>query len=550
MDGGADAGEGTGLDEHGVPITCYVQGEPDEDTVCDVCMEVMKDPVKLSCDHSFCRVCMDDWKIKQREIKKKKDLSTTGVSCPVCRASQQKDALFQSNSGLATRISMARVRCPFGALVDGASGNMVQDRLGCTEVFAYGDKELLRQHMGVCGHAPVKCKNPQCAMPMKQMDLQAHARVCQYEPVECSFIGCTANIFRKDVHSHNRMYASAHARNEREHREQLALENNCLELLLQEARQAVKTERELRLPLFREMLGRFNVVRVPDDFTTVQEAVDAASPNGLILLRGDQFFFRTRVTIKFKAVNIRGQPGCVIQSGVSGPVFECGEGATVHVEDLKVCQTEDRWWSHQNVGCFVHRGARCHFNKCYFTSASGGGVLVSGKDTKVEMTNSNVSSCNGDGVAVEGGATLETTACTYSCNKGNGIVGLGGNIFCHGSYNVATANAKYGVNLDRVERATVEGTFHGNTEGAVYVPQQCVFGDDRLRLTDVKTEMQTWFLDQESHSLSTDQRAFFSQKMKVACASRHRFACHERTPFLIVGSHRGILEDRYRAGAE
>ncbi|XP_054483286.1 E3 ubiquitin-protein ligase TRIM39-like [Anoplopoma fimbria] len=54
----------------------------EEDFCCSVCHDVFKDPVILSCSHSFCRVCLEDWwteKIIQE--------------CPVCKRRQSKELL-------------------------------------------------------------------------------------------------------------------------------------------------------------------------------------------------------------------------------------------------------------------------------------------------------------------------------------------------------------------------------------------------------------------------------------------------------------------------
>uniref|UniRef100_A0A087YM76 Tripartite motif containing 35-12 n=1 Tax=Poecilia formosa TaxID=48698 RepID=A0A087YM76_POEFO len=53
----------------------------DDDLCCPVCLEIFKDPVLLSCSHSFCKECLQKyWRTR------------TGRSCPVCRKRSASDA--------------------------------------------------------------------------------------------------------------------------------------------------------------------------------------------------------------------------------------------------------------------------------------------------------------------------------------------------------------------------------------------------------------------------------------------------------------------------
>ncbi|XP_054878250.1 E3 ubiquitin-protein ligase TRIM17-like [Poeciliopsis prolifica] len=53
----------------------------DNDLCCPVCLEIFKDPVLLSCSHSFCKECLQKyWR------------RGTGRSCPVCRKRSASDA--------------------------------------------------------------------------------------------------------------------------------------------------------------------------------------------------------------------------------------------------------------------------------------------------------------------------------------------------------------------------------------------------------------------------------------------------------------------------
>ncbi|XP_067107487.1 E3 ubiquitin-protein ligase TRIM35-like [Osmerus mordax] len=55
---------------------------PEEDLSCPVCCDIFKDPVLLSCSHSFCKACLQEyWKEKKER------------DCPVCRGISSKDSL-------------------------------------------------------------------------------------------------------------------------------------------------------------------------------------------------------------------------------------------------------------------------------------------------------------------------------------------------------------------------------------------------------------------------------------------------------------------------
>ena len=52
----------------------------EEELSCPVCCDIFKHPVILSCSHSFCKVCLQQWwKVKQNR------------ECPICRTNSPQD---------------------------------------------------------------------------------------------------------------------------------------------------------------------------------------------------------------------------------------------------------------------------------------------------------------------------------------------------------------------------------------------------------------------------------------------------------------------------
>ncbi|XP_062335179.1 nuclear factor 7, ovary-like [Osmerus eperlanus] len=54
---------------------------PEEDLSCPVCCDIFKDPVLLSCSHSFCKACLQEYSKGNKEN-----------NCPVCRRKSSKDS--------------------------------------------------------------------------------------------------------------------------------------------------------------------------------------------------------------------------------------------------------------------------------------------------------------------------------------------------------------------------------------------------------------------------------------------------------------------------
>uniref|UniRef100_A0A3P8RKY3 Uncharacterized protein n=1 Tax=Astatotilapia calliptera TaxID=8154 RepID=A0A3P8RKY3_ASTCA len=68
------------LIERNSPLTDSMASRSEEDLCCPVCQEVFRDPVLLSCSHSFCKDCLKRW-WRKKQIRE----------CPVCKNIYSKD---------------------------------------------------------------------------------------------------------------------------------------------------------------------------------------------------------------------------------------------------------------------------------------------------------------------------------------------------------------------------------------------------------------------------------------------------------------------------
>lgn len=86
----------------GIPTGFFKEEEvARQQLVCAVCLELVVDPVfaSLSCQHSFCRRCLEEWTAASR-----------GRECPQCRV--KMDKRFVQNMEARRRLFGLQARCP------------------------------------------------------------------------------------------------------------------------------------------------------------------------------------------------------------------------------------------------------------------------------------------------------------------------------------------------------------------------------------------------------------------------------------------------------
>ena len=111
-----------------------------EELKCPICIELVKEPVSISCDHLFCSDC-----IKGQP------------TCPTCR----ERFTTTPDRGSVRIVKAFKVKCP----------NSVE---GCKWQGDLGDAE---EHSKKCQHQKVKCPNG-CGEKMKHKTVQLHTREC------------------------------------------------------------------------------------------------------------------------------------------------------------------------------------------------------------------------------------------------------------------------------------------------------------------------------------------------------------------------------------
>ena len=199
----------------------FVYVDPPQFLKCVICTEVMKNPVSLSCGHSFCTACC------QRAIANKK-------ACPVCR--QEVLSAPHPNIALCQALDEQLVYCRFGAHgTDWASQQVYEvDSPGCTKVMRrfetpshekecpYGwvacslvdattgsiCKTLCRKldyarHQQECDHRLVACTNEGCDERVSLRSLDKHYETCLFETIQCTNEGCSELLKRHDMNAHS-----------------------------------------------------------------------------------------------------------------------------------------------------------------------------------------------------------------------------------------------------------------------------------------------------------------------------------------------------------
>ena len=146
---------------------------PDPDLICCICRCVLHKPLESTCQHVFCKVCIQTWLVNHR-------------SCPNCRQRL-------STSGLKPVLPIVR--------------NMINRLLIKCENISNGcikriSLELYANHIKECDYGLVGCLNSGCTRNILRKDMMKHEKECLHRLVKCKK-GCGLPIIVAAMREHS-----------------------------------------------------------------------------------------------------------------------------------------------------------------------------------------------------------------------------------------------------------------------------------------------------------------------------------------------------------
>ncbi|XP_063076970.1 RING finger protein 151 [Engraulis encrasicolus] len=155
----------------GYEVDLFVE-PPDYDLICIICRGVLRCPVRVACNHIFCKKCILQW-LKRQE------------TCPCCRKTVNQNFMFVMFR-LSKAIGRLQIKCR----------NSAQ---GCAATFALSEEYL---HSSTCPFETVLCPHSGCGERVLRSGLEAHARLCPHWSQLCP-MGCGTQLSRATQPQHN-----------------------------------------------------------------------------------------------------------------------------------------------------------------------------------------------------------------------------------------------------------------------------------------------------------------------------------------------------------
>ncbi|XP_066520027.1 RING finger protein 151 [Hoplias malabaricus] len=145
---------------------------PDHDLICIICRGVLRCPVRVACNHIFCKKCILQWMRRQE-------------TCPCCRKPISQSLMFVMFK-LSKSISRLQIKCR-------------NEQQGCRATFPLSDEYL---HSSVCAFEWLLCPHAGCGARVLRKDSEEHVLTCIHWRQLCP-LGCGVLLDRASQARHN-----------------------------------------------------------------------------------------------------------------------------------------------------------------------------------------------------------------------------------------------------------------------------------------------------------------------------------------------------------
>ncbi|XP_043110287.1 RING finger protein 151 [Puntigrus tetrazona] len=219
---------------------------PDDDLICVICRAVLRCPVRLKCNHVFCKECILQWMKRQ-------------VKCPCCRQpidQNQMLVLFK----LSKSIGRLSIKCR----------NAQQ---GCRATFPLSNEYL---HISSCPYEWQLCPHEGCGQQVLRKDAQAHDQSCSHWRQLCP-MGCGTLLVRENQARHN-CYKELHQRYVAERRKQRAIAANLRRKMQRMQSRMAQIRRQINLMCESLEVGDLEIEA--GEGSSAWTDANAASPSG------------------------------------------------------------------------------------------------------------------------------------------------------------------------------------------------------------------------------------------------------------------------------
>ena len=200
------------------------------------------------------------------------------------------------------------------------------------------------------------------------------------------------------------------------------------------------------------------VINVPDDYLSIQDAIDMSSDGDVVLIAAGSYNeydlnpFGKAITIQ-GTVNTNGTLATIIDAQKNGSVFVInnGESDETVIKDLVMTKGRGTLVGYDLIGGGIYlemssptiTGCTITSNTADAAVGKGGGIYCR-YNSNPTIINCTITSNTADGVVGKGGAIYcelsspVITNCNITANTADGIVGKGGGIYCEFSNPVIT----------------------------------------------------------------------------------------------------------------